>query len=357
LRQLIERIDALRLRWPRHSAAALCRLIGLPYSTFRRWRARWRRAEPIRRNPGPAKPTALPVAEFRSRVAHLHFGPKRTGHSGALIRAFQESISRRRLQTVISRLRGSHQRRLRRAKLHVTWHLPNLAWAIDALHLKTSPTAPGLVVVLARDLASHFHFEPLVLKAESASANRDWLHSLCLRHGPPLILKRDNGAPFNAPILNGFLDSHFIIPLNSPVRRPSYNGAIEHGVGSFKRAIHSVLDPHQPIPDLPQLLPLIRAVIHLHNSRPRRSLAGLTPAQAYFQHPGPRWPIRQRRDIFDWILANAQTTIEKPWEMLDHHSRASAWRRSVVAWLRCQHLISVSQKPQPSPHFQTQIRS
>jgi hypothetical protein len=49
--------------------------------------------------------------------------------------------------------------------------------------------------------------------------------------------------------------------------------------------------------------------------------------------------------------------VETKWEMSDHHARAAAWRRAVVVWLRCQQLITVSRKPQPSPLFTTQIRS
>ena len=100
-----------------------------------------------------------------------------------------------------------------------------------------------------------------------------------------------------------------------------------------------------------------RAVIHLHNTRQRRSLDGLTPAQAYFHHRPRPWSRARRHEIFDWIRAHARTIVETKWEMADHHARAAAWRRSVAAWLRCQHLITVSPKPQPSPLFKTQIRS
>jgi len=357
LRQLVDRFEDLRTHCPRHSAAVLCRSLGLPYSTLRRWRDRRRRAAAIRRQPGPAKHTALPVADFRSRVAHLDHAANRTRGTGPLIHAFRQSISRRRVRSFITRLRRRQLRRLRDAKLHVTWHLPNLAWAVDALHLQSSPADPGVVVVLARDLASHFHFEPLVLNAESALHNLDWLQRLCARHGPPLLLKRDNGAPFNASILDDFLAANGIIHLNSPIRHPSYNGAIEHGVGSFKRAVQAAIDPDLPVPQIPKLLSLIRAVIHLHNTRPRRSLGGLTPAQAYFHHRAKSWTLARRHEIFDWICAHARTIVETKWEMADHHARAAAWRRSVAAWLRCQHLITVSPKPQPSPLFKTQIRS
>lgn len=339
------------MQCPRHSAAVLCRSVGLPYSTLRRWRDRRRRSCFIRRQPGPSKQSALPVAGFRSRVAHLGHGANRTHGTGKLIHTFRQSVSRRRLRGFIARLRCRHLRRLRNAILHVTWHLPNVAWAIDALHLRTSTADPGVVVVLARDLASHFHFEPLVLTAESAPHNLDWLQRLCSRHGAPLLLKRDNGSPFNASILDDFLAEYGILPLNSPIRHPSYNGAIEHGVGSFKRAVLDALDPSQPVPEILKLLPLIRAIIHLHNTRPRRSLGGSSPAQVYFRCRTTTWTRKRRHEIFDWISAHARNTLETKWEMSDHHDRALAWRRSVVAWLRCQQLITVSRKPKPSPLF------
>lgn len=357
LRQLVDRFECLRMQCKRHSAAALCRSLGLPYSTLRRWRERRRRSCAIKRQPGPSKIPALPVADFRSQVVQLHHGAKRTRGTGAIVRNFSDWLSRRRVQSFVARLRQNLIRRQRDDKLHVTWHLPNLAWAIDALQLRTSPSDPGVVVVLARDLASHFHFEPLVLKAESAEQNLHWLRRLFSRHGPPLILKRDNGAPFNAEILDQFIAQKAILPLNSPVRQPSYNGAIEHAVGSFKRALYAALDPDQPIPEIHKLLPIIRSIIHLHNTRPRRSLAGLTPAQAYFHHRTERWSRARRHQIFDWIYAHAKNNVEIKWEMSDHHVRSAAWRRAVVAWLRCQQLITVSRKPQPSPHFVNQIRS
>lgn len=335
----------------------LCQSLHMPFSTLRRWRARYRAGSPIRRKPGPAKTGALPVAEFRSRVACLVHCPKLTHGTGKLISYFARSLSRRRIQAFVTGLRMRHNRWLRAAKLHVKWHRPNLAWAIDAMLLRSTAADPGVIVVLARDLASHYHFEPLVLRAESAFENLRWLRRLIARHGPPLFLKRDNGAPFNADIIDGFLAERCILPINSPVHRPSYNGAIEHGVGSCKRAILDALDPAQPVPDIPGLWPLLRAVIHLHNARPRRSLGGLTPAMAYFDHQPANWSRSQRHEIFGWISAHAESKLETQWETPDHHSCASAWRAAVVAWLRCQHLITVSPKPQPSPNLTYRNRS
>jgi len=341
---MVERFEELRRICPRHSAAWICRALPLPYGTLRRWRARLRRGVPVRRKPGPAKSSALPVSAFRLRVARLIRGSLRSGF-GALHADFRTSVSRRRLRAMVARLRGIRRRRWRAATQHVTWSAPNLAWAIDAMHLHTAAGGPGAVVVLARDLASHYHFEPLVLRAESADANLRWLRGLFSRHGPPLFLKRDNGSPFNTPAIDTYLASVGVITLNSPARHPSYNGAIEHGVGSCKRALLAALDPSRPVPAMPSLLALLHSLIHLHNARPRRSLRGESPAQARFRGPPGKWSRARRHEIFDWISAKFADILQSKRENHDRRSPAAAWRAAEVVWLRCQRLITVSRKP------------
>lgn len=314
----------------------------MSYATLRRWRERRRRGEPIVRPPGPAKIPGLPIAELREHVASLQHGAKRSRGTGALYRECRDHISRRDLAELVGEER-ERQKRQRRANLqHLTWAQPNVAWAMDATTLRTGPADPGRIVVLARDLASHYHFEPLVLPAESAAANINWLQSLLRRYPTPLLLKRDNGSPFNGDTLGVLLAERCIITLNSPVRHPRYNGAIEHGIGSFKRDLRGVLDPDRPIPPADRLRPLIRASILLHNTRPRRSLGGLTPAQAYFHQPGYRCTRRERHAIFESISANAVEKLETQQEKNGRHDMASVWRHAVVAWLRRQHLITFS---------------
>jgi hypothetical protein len=98
-------------------------------------------------------------------------------------------------------------------------------------------------------------------------------------------------------------------------------------------------------------------IVHLHNARPRRSLGGRSPAQAYFGCKA-RWPEKRRHEIFCWISARAESILQTKWETTDRHARdpASAWRAAVVAWLRCQHLVTVSRKPQLSPISANQKR-
>jgi hypothetical protein len=249
------------------------------------------------------------------------------------------------------------QERERRAALHhVTWNEPNLVWAIDATLLRRTPSERGMVVVLARDLATHFHFEPLVLAGESSRANAEWLRSLLRHHAPPLLLKRDNGAPFNEGELESFLAETCVLPLNSPVCHPQYNGGIEHGVGSFKRALFELLDPSEPVPGEERLLPLARSVVHLHNARPRRSLTGLSPAQAYLGTKPFRCSRAQRHEIFEWISQEAFERLQTNREKSGRLDFAAAWRQAVVVWLRRQHLINVSQNKKLLPNFITRDR-
>ncbi len=286
-------------------------------------------------------------------IAGLVHRARRSRGLGGLVARFRPAASRRRLAALVKRLRQRAARRLRCSLLRVTWHQPNLAWAIDAFLLRHGPQDPGAIVVLARDLASHFHFEPLVLPTESAAANLVWLNQLCATHGVPLVLKRDNGAPFNSTRIDSFLAANRILHLNSPVRQPSYNGAIEHGVGSTKHAILPVLDATLPVPDIPRLEPLVRATILLHNARPRRSLGGRSPAQAYHSTLRTCWSAAKRRETFCWIAAKSAAILSAMQGngVLHARDQATAWRIAVVAWLRCQHLITVSPNHKPSPSF------
>ena len=335
----------------------LCEWITVPYSTLRRWRTRWRRGEPMVRRPGPSKIGPLPVAELRSRVAELGHAVKRSRGFGALYEAFQHVISRRDLAEFVADEREEQYKERRAALHHLTWHAPGLAWAIDATLLRTSPSDPGMVAVLARDLASHYHFEPLVLPTESAHQNTLWLRDLIRRHPPPLLVKRDNGSPFNETVFDQLLADENILPLNSPVCRPQYNGAIEHGIGSFKRQLLDAVDPAQPVPAKERLLPLARSVVHLHNTRPRRSLKGLTPAQAYHHADPFRRTRKERHAIFESISEQTFEILQSDREKSGRHDFASAWRQSVVIWLRRQSLITVSQNQKLLPNFIQEVRS
>src|SRR5262249_35590138 len=60
------------------------------------------------------------------------------------------------------------------------------------------------------------------------------LEALFREHGPPLVLKVDNGAAFRSAALQELLSRHGVQGLYSPAFTPQYNGAAEAGVGAMK---------------------------------------------------------------------------------------------------------------------------
>lgn len=54
------------------------------------------------------------------------------------------------------------------------------------------------------------------------------------RHGPPLVLKSDNGSAFNSQPLYELLASRAVLWLPSPLRTPRYNGSCEAGIGQMQ---------------------------------------------------------------------------------------------------------------------------
>ena len=53
------------------------------------------------------------------------------------------------------------------------------------------------------------------------------LEQLFLQHGPPLVLKRDNGSNLNQQAVDEVLARYLVMPLNSPPHYAPYNGGME----------------------------------------------------------------------------------------------------------------------------------
>ena len=143
-------------------------------------------------------------------------------------------------------LRRRYGRVLRRryhetmAVLH--WQTPGRVWAMDFAEpaelggTECLPPVDGLYAYLlaVRDLASGYILAWLPVPDMTAATLLPVLEQLFARHGPPLVLKMDNGSAFRADATKAFLTHQGVIPLFSPPHWPRYNGAIEAGIGSLK---------------------------------------------------------------------------------------------------------------------------
>jgi hypothetical protein len=55
------------------------------------------------------------------------------------------------------------------------------------------------------------------------------LESLFLEHGPPLVLKNDNGSASKSEVFQAMLARYGVAWLPSPPRKPQYNGGLRGG--------------------------------------------------------------------------------------------------------------------------------
>jgi len=327
----------------------LCDRLGMNYGTYLRWRRRSERGQPLLGRPGPRKVGPLPFEEVRRDIAALVHQTKRSAGSGALHLKYQDSISRRDLQGLITEERKKQNQARRQNFKRITWKEPNLCWAIDATEYGRDEFGRKLYIVATRDLASRHYFEPLVTLSTTGVAVTEHVRALFRRHGVPLVLKRDNGSPFKNESLDALLAEACVIPLTSPANYPRYNGAIENAIRELKETIDD-LSPGLPLNSVPVLSRLAHAAVQLRNGVPRPCLDQQSAAQNYHHQPRSRFDKRRRHAIFEWIKTRSTVIIEKM-NTAHHRSASAAWRRATESWLRRHDLISVLTNQQVSPLF------
>jgi hypothetical protein len=327
----------------------LSTVVGIGYRRLLRWRKRSQAGQPVLVAPGPKKAGPLPLAELKAEITALRHGRHRSHGTGPLYQAHQGAISRRALGRLVSEERARQNRVRRQTCKRVTWHEPDLAWAIDTTERGRDQHGEKLYIHAVRDLCSHYGFEPkpaVVSVGEEVAAHLDRLFQ---QYEPPLFCKRDNGGPLNHQAVDAVLAKYGVIPLNSPAYYPPYNGAIENGIRQMKAALGDCL-PQPNRWDPPAIAPYLIAVQHRLNCQPRRSLRGHSACEVYYHQPRSHYSQRERLAIFEWIRIHAIARINQL-EKIDQRRILAAWRDAVETWLRCRGLITVSINQKVLPHL------
>lgn len=221
------------------SHAQSAEVLGLAAGTMAFWEYRWREDDLI------ACPLGRPCSRGDPQLRNEAIGLMReVGRkiSAAAVQAAFPTLARREVQSLHARFRW-HCRQESQRLLHVLhWHQPGAVWAMD----HADPTYLGPIdgrwpsMFAVRDLASGCQLAWLPVRGESAEATIEVLHRLFLEHGPPLVMKCDNGPAFVAEATQAFLDRWQVEPLFSPPYLPEYNGAIEAGIGAQKTRTHEL---------------------------------------------------------------------------------------------------------------------
>ena len=324
---------------------AICSAVRLPYPSFIRWRTRRKNDTPLVRQPGPPKVKPPDFNRLAEDMAQLSHGHDRTQGTGELYARYASNISRRDLQKMVEAARHDlnsvHRQNLRR----IRWNVPNLAWAMDPCEYEQR-NAPGDKVYLnhMQDLSSRYKFNPMTGGVPCGEEIAGYLAATFDRFGAPLFLKRDNGGNLNHAAVNNVLADYFVLPVNSPVHYPPYNGAIEEAQTELKNGLAAKLS-YRPCCPREHLDAYASSVEHDLNHQPRPCLSGRNACQVYFtgKKTFTKW---ERRDAYAWI-ANVQYDILSS----DGVQPQAAWRIAVEAWLRMKGFITVSIKGKVSPNF------
>jgi transposase InsO family protein len=339
-----------QVRWPYQR---LCESVGLPYASFRRWKHRLAGGQPALFHPGPKKVAALNLDELHGHVSRLQHGCQRSRGVGKLYRQYQSQISRRDLEvlteTVRRELHREHQAELR----HLTWHVPGLVWSLDDAELARFADHK-LHLHQVQDLASRYKFTPFVGGRVLGETVALHLERLFLQHGPPLVLKRDNGSNLNHQAVEEVLARYLVIPLNSPPHYPPYNGGMECAVRELKTPLGEKILDHDSMPES-QVQLWAEVLAHELNHRSRGCLRGYIACRVFQDAKAVlrAYTLRKRREIFDWINELTRELVQVS-AVHTQRQAESARRLAVETWLQINGVITITQNQKVLPVFSKQ---
>jgi transposase InsO family protein len=195
----------------------------------------WRHAAPFAGDTSHllGRPARRSVTADRNAVIDYldRYGP---GVGLPPLRAAFPAMARAELDDLLGRYRRVWRRR-HGQPLHVLdWTTPGTVWAIDFAEAPAVIDGVGPYLLAVRDLASGRQLLWQPVRAPTAAEAAEALAGLFAVVGAPLVLKSDNGSAFGAPAVAALLHDFGVLGLFSPPHTPSYNGAIEAGIGSLK---------------------------------------------------------------------------------------------------------------------------
>ncbi len=328
------------------SYACLANQAGLSYRTLMRWKERLANGMPAVGKRGPKKVRPLDLAELNARIRNLDHGAKRSRGTGRLHDGYGESISRRELNAMVIQARSESNDRRRAESCRVSWLRPNLAWAVDDCRKSDTFVSGTLHLHNLTDLCSRYKLPPIASGSlpcgEEVAGHLAYLFD---RFGPPLFCKRDNGGNLNHTTVNEVLENTWVIPINSPPKRASYNGSIERTQREFKDFLKRW---QWKAGTMESYFLLSETTAHELNHTPRRCLDNRTACGRYFGGDRIRYSIRERKSIFQRILdlaAKIAARAGRP-EITNVE-----WRIAAKHWLLKNDLIKIEKAWKVSPHL------
>jgi transposase InsO family protein len=207
------------------------RRLTLSERTVRRWRQRTCQA-PAACLKERGRPPHCASRDERNGV--FRFLRQRGGSTPLdALRAAFPALARRDLAEILRRYRQVERRKRQRHQSRLRWQQPGTVWAADFKERREPIEGRYSSILSIKDLASRCQLAWLPVEEGNAQAVQQTYLRLFLEHGPPLVLKSDNGGPFRDAQTKELLAAYRVTPLYNPRRHPAYNGGVERANGQL----------------------------------------------------------------------------------------------------------------------------
>ncbi|MGD9693974.1 MAG: DDE-type integrase/transposase/recombinase [Phycisphaerales bacterium] len=275
----------------------------------------------------------------------------------AAVRAAFPVLRRSDLANVLRRFKQVMRRRAERFQSRLEWRRPGAVWAADFKERREPLEGRYGWIMSIKDLGSGCQLAWQPLEEATADVVSAIYARLFAEHGPPLVLKSDNGSQFKADLIKDLLADYRVVPLYSPKRHPQYNGGVERANGQVT-GYQEALAQYNSRPagptyeDACQARQLANELAHPHGWR------GPTAAQLWDE----RVPIRfAERAAFLATVADNRTLVRGHWQFnsdaeLTHYQAAAVDRRAVRDALLSHDLLKIHPRRQRAGQANRQLQ-
>lgn len=322
------------------------RCLALPDRTVRRWRNR--NCDPqvtcsIRRGRLPR-----PALRDQRNLVFRFLRQRGSVTPLAALRAAFPEVPRCDLKEILSRYRKVQKRKQQRRQSRLRWLRPGTVWAADFKERREPIEGRYGWILAVKDLASRYQLAWLPVEEGNARTVQATYARLFEEHGPPLVLKSDNGGPFRDQETKELLAEYDVVPLYNPRRRPAYNGGVERANGQLAGYQESLAEYHGRA-GLPTCVDAEEARQIANDQSHPGGWKGPTAAQLWEQRPS----IDSAERASFLAKLNEQRTIARaalhlPADTpLGHYPVAAVDRRAVRDTLIAQGLLKIEPRHRP----------
>ena len=311
------------------SAAQVVQAAEIPPTTYRRWKKNLAVGQPAIHEPGPKPTGPLDMEVLMDEIHALAHGRERTHDTGALYKEHRDAISRRDLQELVAEVRDDINAAKDQATRHLEWHLPGSVWATDTVEIKIGNEKYYIQTI--RDLASRYIITPNLSHVPTDDEVARFLADAFRKYGAPLFLKRDNGKNENGSAVAKLLADWHVIPLNSPVAYPQYNGSVERAQDEIQKELAAAVIQTPCAPE--HAAAHIARTAHELNHNPRDVIGGECACIRF--HNGKKRAkvtLKQREEVKRKIMEIAVGILDETGGQAKVEIQ-KAWRKAVEIWL------------------------